>query len=108
MRCKECLGRNIVAYQVKLKEVVIIGLWHQGVVGAACMADYGYNVIAADHDEDRIIKLKDGEAPLFEPGLNELIYKGLSTGRLNFTSDVEKVVIGGKDIMLMYDKLFNI
>ena len=90
-----------------MKEVAIIGLWHQGVVGAACMADYGYDVIAADHNQDRINKLKVGKAPLFEPGLNELICKGIDTRRLDFTSDVEKVVIGKKNIMIMYDTPVN-
>jgi len=86
-----------------MKKIVVIGLWHQGVVGAACMADFGYDIIAADHDEKRIKKLKEGEAPLFEPGLDNLIQKGLQNGHLRFTSNVLEAVVGQKDVMVMFD-----
>jgi len=86
-----------------MKKIVVIGLWHQGVVGAACMADFGYDIIAADHDEKRIKKLKEGKAPLFEPGLDKLIQKGLQNGNLRFTSNVLEAVIGRKDVMVMFD-----
>ena len=45
---------------INMKKIGVIGLWHQGVVGAACMADLGYDIIAADHDKERIEKLKKG------------------------------------------------
>ena len=57
-------------------KICIIGLWHQGVVGAACLADFGCYVVAADHDTERIALLNSGKAPLFEPGLDKLIEKG--------------------------------
>ena len=43
-----------------MKKIAVIGLWHQGVVGAACMADIGYDVAAADHDKQRIKIAKKG------------------------------------------------
>jgi UDPglucose 6-dehydrogenase len=86
-----------------MKKIGVIGLWHQGVVGAACMADLGYNVIAADHDEKRIKELKAGKAPLFEPGLDDLIKKGLQKEHLSFTSNIPEAVIGQKEVMIMFD-----
>ena len=86
-----------------MKKIAVIGLWHQGVVGAACMSDIGYDVVAADHDEERIKKLREGNAPLFEPGLNDLIKKELQNGHLTFTSNILEAVVGRKEIMIMFD-----
>ncbi|SVD40878.1 uncharacterized protein METZ01_LOCUS393732, partial [marine metagenome] len=86
-----------------MKKIVVIGLWHQGVVGAACMANIGYDVVAADHDEERIKKLREGNAPLFEPGLDDLIKKELQNGHLTFTSNILEAVVGRKEIMIMFD-----
>lgn len=83
--------------------VCVIGLWHQGVVGAACLADLGYDVLGADHDADRVEELNRGRAPLFEPGLDALLQKGLAAGRLRFTADVGAAVKGRRDILLMFD-----
>ena len=57
-------------------DVCVIGLWHQGIVGAACLADLGCSVVAADHDASKVALLNGGKAPLFEPGLDELIGEG--------------------------------
>ena len=83
--------------------IAVVGLWHQGIVGAACLADLGYDVLAADMDEAKIESLKAGKAPLYEPGLNELIKKGLESGRLRFTADVAGAVQGRASVMLMHD-----
>ena len=84
-------------------DVAIIGLWHQGVVAAACLADLGYRVLAADHDAGKIKALASGKAPLFEPGLDELLQKGLKSGRLKFTVDVAGCVKCRRDVMIMFD-----
>jgi len=83
--------------------LAIIGLWHQGVVAAACMASRGFDVIAADGDAERVRRLAEGHAPIFEPGLDELLQEGLSAGRLRFTSDVGAAVRGRRDVWLMFD-----
>ncbi len=44
--------------------VSIIGLWHQGIVAAACLADLGCTVVAADHDSSKIALLGGGKAPV--------------------------------------------
>ena len=63
-------------------KAAVVGLWHQGVVGAACLADLGFDVIGVDGDAARIGKLQQGRAPLFEPGLDELVAKGIGSGKL--------------------------
>jgi UDPglucose 6-dehydrogenase len=87
--------------------VGIIGLWHQGIVGAACLADLGCTVVAADHDSTKIALLNSGKAPLFEPGLDELIQKGLRSGRLTFSSDVPGSVKGCPFVLIMFDTPVN-
>lgn len=83
--------------------VAVLGLWHQGVVGAACLADLGYEVLGADRDAKRVEALNAGKAPLFEPGLDDLLRKGLDGGRLKFTSDVAAAVKGRPLVMVMFD-----
>jgi len=84
-------------------KVAVIGLWHQGVVGAACLADLGYDVLAADTDRERVDRLTEGKAPLYEPGLDELLRRGVDSRRLQFTTDLSAAVRGRSNILLMFD-----
>ena len=84
-------------------KIAVLGLWHQGVVGAACLADRGFAVVGADPDAARIAKLRSGKAPLFEPGLDELLGKGLQSGRLSFVADYAEAVRGAPFVFVMFD-----
>jgi UDPglucose 6-dehydrogenase len=75
----------------------VIGTGYLGAVHAACMAQLGHQVIGLDTDEERIASLNRGVAPIYEPGLDELLQTTLATGRLKFTTDV-KAVGQGADI----------
>ena len=88
-------------------DVCVIGLWHQGIVGAACLADLGCSVVAADHDEGKVDRLNGGKAPLYEPGLDELIAAGLASGLLRFDRDVAGSVKGRPYVLLMFDTPVN-
>ena len=68
-------------------KICVFGTWHLGCVTAACLADAGYATLGLDPDASVIAKLKRGEAPLFEPGLNALIAEGIAGSRLSFSSD---------------------
>ncbi len=70
--------------------VGIIGLWHQGIVAAAVLADRGYDVVAADPDHNTVDTLRGGESPIYEPGLNELIQSGAKRGALRWTTDLRE------------------
>jgi UDPglucose 6-dehydrogenase len=87
--------------------VCVIGLWHQGIVGAACLADLGCSVVAADHDTGKVDRLRDGKAPLYEPGLDALIAGGLESGRLRFSADVAGSVKGCPYVLMMFDTPVN-
>ena len=67
--------------------ISVIGCGYLGATHAASMAEIGYNVIGIDVDEGKIEALARGQAPFFEPGLDELVSKNLQTGRLSFTTD---------------------
>ncbi|MGD0199103.1 MAG: nucleotide sugar dehydrogenase [Solirubrobacteraceae bacterium] len=64
--------------------VAVAGLWHLGVVTAACLADAGFDVLAVDPDPEVIAQLREGVPPVAEPGLAELVASGLSSRRLAF------------------------
>lgn len=66
--------------------ITVLGLWHLGSVTAACCAQH-FQVIGLDFDSANLAALKQGKAPLFEPGLNELISAGLASKKLSFTTD---------------------
>ena len=67
--------------------VCVLGLWHLGTVTAACLASAGHDVTGLDDDAARIERLRAGNAPLFEPGLDDLLAAGLSAGTLHFSAD---------------------
>lgn len=68
-------------------KVVVLGLWHLGTVTAACTAAAGVMTVGIDDDAKRVAKLGQGEPPLFEPGLAELVKAGLDSKILSFTTD---------------------
>ena len=85
------------------RKICIIGIWHQGAVAAACLADFGYEVIATDNDREKIEKLKIGKAPIYEPGLDDLIKKNLHSKKLKFSTDIAGSVKGNRYIFIMFD-----
>ena len=72
--------------------ITVIGTGYVGLVGGACLAEVGHDVICADIDEEKIASLNGGEIPIYEPGLEPLVASNLSAGRLSFTTDVEEAV----------------
>jgi hypothetical protein len=66
--------------------LAVLGTGYLGATHAACMAELGYDVLGMDFDADKVASLTDGEAPFFEPGLNEVIKRNVDAGRLRFTT----------------------
>jgi len=80
--------------------ISIIGTGYVGLVTGACFAEFGVQVTCMDKDARRIALLEKGESPIYEPGLTELVRKGLSEGRLTFTADLGKAVETGQVIFI--------
>ncbi len=73
-------------------KIAIVGTGYVGLVSAACFAELGHTVYGVDIDAAKVEKLKRGESPIYEPGLEELIKKGLKSGLLSFTTDLQEVL----------------
>lgn len=65
----------------------VIGCGHLGAVHAAAMAALGHRVVGIDVDQARVARLTKGEAPFFEPGLQEMLAEGVASRRLTFSTD---------------------
>ena len=72
--------------------ITIFGSGYVGLVTAACIAEAGNQTLCIDTDEDRVDRLRRGELPIHEPGLNALLDRGLESGRLRFATDVSRGV----------------
>ena len=83
--------------------VCVLGLWHLGCVTAACLASGGHRVTGLDLDEDLIANLNMGQPPVLEPGLEELIKKGLASKTLDFSSDPAPSISNAQVIWVTYD-----
>jgi len=76
--------------------ITIFGTGYVGLVTGACLADVGHNVLCVDVNLDKINRLKNGEIPIYEPGLTSLVQENYKQDRLNFTSNIENAVNFGE------------
>jgi UDPglucose 6-dehydrogenase len=76
-------------------KITIFGSGYVGLVTGACFADMGNHVLCVDVDERKIDMLKNGELPIHEPGLDEVVKRNAETGRLQFSTNAEQGVAHG-------------
>lgn len=72
--------------------IAVVGIGYVGLVSAACFAELGAVVYCVDVDRDKIEGLREGCIPIYEPGLEQLVRRGLEGGRLIFETDLARVL----------------
>jgi UDPglucose 6-dehydrogenase len=77
-----------------MKQICVVGVGYVGLVTAACFADLGNRVIALDVIEEKIIGLRQGKLPIYEPGLKEVVDRNVQAGRLTFTTSYAESLRG--------------
>jgi UDPglucose 6-dehydrogenase len=75
-----------------MNNITIIGAGHVGLVTGVTLAEIGHHIVCYDTDETNILKMRAGISPFFEPGLDELLMKNASLGRLGFTNNPKQAL----------------
>lgn len=84
-------------------KICVQGLWHLGSVTAACLASVGHNVVGLDSDSSNVSNLSKGKAPIFEPGLDELLQVGIDSDNLSFTTSPVEALTDVQVLWVAFD-----
>ena len=80
--------------------IAMIGTGYVGLVSGACFSEFGVSVVCVDQDEAKIARLRRGEMPIYEPGLEALVAANMAAGRLVFTTDLTAAVEGAEAVFI--------
>jgi UDPglucose 6-dehydrogenase len=80
-------------------KIGIIGVGYVGLVSGACFSDFGHKVVCIDRDVKKIERLRNGESPIYEPGLEEIIDRNVMSKRLSFETDISNSI---KDVEVIF------
>lgn len=78
-----------------MTRLTVLGTGYLGATHAACMAELGHDVLGVDIDAGKIAKLQAGQAPFFEPGLDEVLRRNIDAGRLRFSTSYQEAAEWG-------------
>lgn len=81
-------------------KIAMIGTGYVGLVSGVCFSDFGHDVVCVDKDPRKIETLMRGEAPIYEPGLEELMAKNVAAGRLSFSGELTTAVDGADAVFI--------
>ncbi len=80
--------------------IAMIGTGYVGLVSGVCFSDFGHQVACVDKDPGKIARLRAGEVPIYEPGLEALMARNVAAGRLSFTTDLAEAVAGAEAVFI--------
>ncbi|CAK0755257.1 UDP-glucose 6-dehydrogenase [uncultured Gammaproteobacteria bacterium] len=80
--------------------IAMIGTGYVGLVSGACFSEFGVTTVCVDKDTNKIDRLRRGEIPIYEPGLDELVAKNVAAGRLSFTTEIKQAVAGAAAVFI--------
>ncbi|MBX2833816.1 MAG: UDP-glucose/GDP-mannose dehydrogenase family protein [Micavibrio sp.] len=80
--------------------IAMVGTGYVGLVSGTCFAEFGINVVGVDKDESKISRLLNGEIPIYEPGLDDLVEKQVKSNRLSFTTDLKEAMEGADAVFI--------
>ncbi|MFP4239943.1 MAG: NAD(P)-binding domain-containing protein, partial [Rhodosalinus sp.] len=81
-------------------KIAMIGTGYVGLVSGVCLSDFGHEVVCVDKDAAKVERLKRGEVPIFEPGLDRLLDRNVEAGRLSFTLDLAEALEGAEAVFI--------
>ncbi|MGE0666338.1 MAG: UDP-glucose/GDP-mannose dehydrogenase family protein [Sphingomonadales bacterium] len=80
--------------------ITMIGSGYVGLVSGACFSEFGHDVVCVDKDPAKIGALQQGKIPIYEPGLDDLVGRNVSAGRLTFTTELATAVPGSDAVFI--------
>lgn len=80
--------------------IAMIGTGYVGLVSGACFSEFGVEVTCVDKDTSKIDRLRRGEIPIYEPGLDELVARNVAAGRLSFTTELSEAMRGANAVFI--------
>jgi UDPglucose 6-dehydrogenase len=81
-------------------KIAMIGTGYVGLVSGVCFSDFGHEVVCVDKDINKIQQLEAGNIPIYEPGLDDVLTRNVSAGRLTFTTNLADAVAGAEAIFI--------
>jgi UDPglucose 6-dehydrogenase len=80
--------------------IAVIGTGYVGLVSGACFSEFGVSVTCVDTDAAKIARLRRGETPIYEPGLEALVAANTAAGRLSFTTELLPAIEGADAVFI--------